>query len=109
MGEARGYLALLGKWQRPSISSVGPPSTIPGVATFSTAPSSFAFCPRVGFASPISAAAPGFPGSSSRSWGLPEVHLVEADRRKAQFLREAARQLASANVTVHAVRIEALT
>lgn len=37
-----------------------------------------------------------------------EVHLVEADRRKAQFLREAARRLDLGNVRVHAVRIEAL-
>jgi len=36
------------------------------------------------------------------------VHLVEADRRKAQFLREAARRLALGHVTVHACRIEGL-
>jgi len=36
------------------------------------------------------------------------VHLVEADRRKAQFLREAARQLGLGHVTVHASRIESL-
>lgn len=38
-----------------------------------------------------------------------EVHLVESDRRKAQFLREAARRLELMNVKVHAVRIERLT
>lgn len=37
------------------------------------------------------------------------VHLVEADGRKAQFLREAARRLELANLSVHAVRIESLT
>ena len=36
------------------------------------------------------------------------AHLVESDRRKAQFLREAARRLDLANVTVHPVRIESL-
>jgi 16S rRNA (guanine527-N7)-methyltransferase len=40
--------------------------------------------------------------------GLGEVHLVEADRRKAQFLREAARQLALDRVWVHPARIETL-
>lgn len=38
-----------------------------------------------------------------------DVHLVEADGRKAQFLREAARRLELTNLTVHAVRIERLT
>lgn len=42
------------------------------------------------------------------SCGIDEMHLVEADRRKAQFLREAARRLALDNVRVHAVRIETL-
>jgi 16S rRNA (guanine527-N7)-methyltransferase len=37
------------------------------------------------------------------------VHLVEADGRKAQFLREVARRLDLANVTVHAARIENVT
>lgn len=36
------------------------------------------------------------------------VHLVEADRRKAQFLSEVVRTLGLANVTVHPQRIEAL-
>ncbi|AHJ64366.1 16S rRNA (guanine(527)-N(7))-methyltransferase RsmG [Granulibacter bethesdensis] len=35
-----------------------------------------------------------------------ETHLVEADQRKAAFLREAARATESTNVTVHACRIE---
>src|SRR3954452_17936274 len=38
--------------------------------------------------------------------GVPEVHLIESDRRKATFLREAARATATP-VTVHACRIEA--
>ena len=40
--------------------------------------------------------------------GVAEVHLVEADRRKAQFLREATRRMGLAGVTVHPVRIETL-
>lgn len=51
----------------------------------------------------------GLPGLVLAIMGTPSVHLVEADRRKAQFLREAARQLQLANVTVHAARIETLS
>lgn len=36
------------------------------------------------------------------------VHLIEADKRKAQFLREAARKLDLAHVSVHPKRIEAV-
>jgi 16S rRNA (guanine527-N7)-methyltransferase len=50
----------------------------------------------------------GFPGLVLAVMGVADVHLVEADRRKAQFLREAARRLALDNVRVHPVRIEAL-
>ncbi|HEX6841741.1 MAG TPA: 16S rRNA (guanine(527)-N(7))-methyltransferase RsmG [Stellaceae bacterium] len=47
----------------------------------------------------------GLPGLILSILGVPEVHLVEADARKAVFLREAAR-LTDAAVTVHAVRID---
>ncbi len=50
----------------------------------------------------------GLPGLVLAMMEVAEVHLVEADRRKAQFLREAARRLDLGNVRVHAVRIEAL-
>lgn len=50
----------------------------------------------------------GFPGLVLAVLGVPEVHLVESDTRKAAFLREAARA-AGANVTVHAKRIEMVT
>jgi 16S rRNA (guanine527-N7)-methyltransferase len=49
----------------------------------------------------------GFPGLVLAIMGCPEVHLVESDRRKAAFLREAAR-LTGARVQIHNVRIEAL-
>ena len=48
----------------------------------------------------------GLPGIVLAILGVPEVHLIESDRRKAAFLREAARATA-APATVHAVRIEA--
>src|SRR3546814_9405854 len=50
----------------------------------------------------------GFPGLVLALLGCGEVHLVEADRRKAEFLREAVR-VTGANAQVHAARIEALT
>ncbi len=50
----------------------------------------------------------GFPGLVLAILRDVEVHLVEADQRKAAFLREAARITGAANVTVHARRIEEL-
>ncbi len=49
----------------------------------------------------------GLPGLVLAILGAGEVHLVEADRRKVAFLREAAR-VAEAEVEIHACRIEAL-
>jgi 16S rRNA (guanine527-N7)-methyltransferase len=49
----------------------------------------------------------GFPGLVLGIMGIPGIELVEADQRKAAFLREAAR-VAGAQVTVHAKRIEQL-
>jgi 16S rRNA (guanine527-N7)-methyltransferase len=47
----------------------------------------------------------GFPGMVLSIMGLRGIHLVESDRRKAQFLREVARAT-GASVQVHAERIE---
>ena len=49
----------------------------------------------------------GLPGIVLRIGGLEPVHLVEANQRKAAFLRQAAFET-GANVTVHARRIESL-
>jgi 16S rRNA (guanine527-N7)-methyltransferase len=49
----------------------------------------------------------GLPGLVLALLGIPGVHLVESDQRKAQFLREAAR-VTQAPAVVHAVRIEQL-
>ncbi len=51
----------------------------------------------------------GFPGLVLAIMGVREVHLVESDRRKAVFLREAARETGCAGVHVHAARIEETT
>lgn len=47
----------------------------------------------------------GFPGLVLAILGVPEVHLVESDVRKAAFLREVAR-VTGAPATIHPVRIE---
>jgi 16S rRNA (guanine527-N7)-methyltransferase len=49
----------------------------------------------------------GLPGLILAILGVPQVHLVESDQRKAVFLREAARVTGTA-VTVHAQRVEAV-
>lgn len=49
----------------------------------------------------------GFPGLVLAILGIPTVHLIESDGRKAAFLREAAR-VCGVDVTVHNRRIEAL-
>lgn len=48
----------------------------------------------------------GLPGLVLAIMGVQDVHLIESDRRKAAFLREAARATGT-RVTVHATRIEA--
>src|SRR6185437_2262239 len=47
----------------------------------------------------------GLPGLILSILGVPEVHLVESDARKAVFLREAAR-VTGATASVHALRID---
>lgn len=47
----------------------------------------------------------GFPGMVLAILGVPDVHLIEADARKAAFLREVSRETRTP-VTVHAARIE---
>jgi 16S rRNA (guanine527-N7)-methyltransferase len=47
----------------------------------------------------------GFPGLVLAIMGVPEVHLIESDTRKAVFLREAVR-ITGAPATIHARRID---
>ena len=99
------YLELLQVWQR-RINLVGPrPLPIHGVGILWTAASSGACGRQARVSWPISAAAPGCPGLILAVLGAPVTHLIESDRRKAAFLREAARAC-GATVTVHAARIE---
>jgi len=48
----------------------------------------------------------GLPGLVLAIMGVPEVHLIESDQRKAAFLREAKRVAEAHNVTIHAQRAE---
>lgn len=50
----------------------------------------------------------GLPGLVLAILGCAHIHLVEADARKAQFLREAARATGTTNVSVECRRIETL-
>ena len=50
----------------------------------------------------------GFPGLVLSLMGVPETHLIEADQRKAAFLREVVRET-GANAEVHACRAESIT
>jgi 16S rRNA (guanine527-N7)-methyltransferase len=50
----------------------------------------------------------GFPGLVLAILGVPDVHLVEADARKAAFLAETAR-LTGTKITLHQQRIDAVT
>jgi 16S rRNA (guanine527-N7)-methyltransferase len=49
----------------------------------------------------------GLPGLVLKIMGVPEMHLVESDQRKAAFLREAVR-VTGAPAIIHPVRIEAM-
>jgi 16S rRNA (guanine527-N7)-methyltransferase len=102
------YLALLERWQK-AINLVGR-STLddPWRRHVLDSAQLARFLPeRQGGVADLGSGA-GLPGIILAIMGTPNVHLVEADRRKAQFLREAARHLGLANVTVHRARIETL-
>lgn len=49
----------------------------------------------------------GFPGLVLAIMGLSDVHLIESDRRKVEFLREAAR-ITATKVTLHGKRVETM-
>ncbi len=50
----------------------------------------------------------GFPGLVLAIMGLHDVHLIESDQRKAEFLREASR-ITGAQVRIHVLRAEKLS
>ncbi|RUQ73882.1 16S rRNA (guanine(527)-N(7))-methyltransferase RsmG [Azospirillum doebereinerae] len=102
------YEVLLRKWQ-PKINLVGP-STLPDLwrRHFLDSAQLFPLLPDATRVLVDLGSGAGFPGLVLAILGVPEVHLIESDSRKAVFLREAARA-AGVTVTVHNKRIETVT
>lgn len=100
------YAALLAKWN-PAINLVAR-STLGDVWLRHLADSAqlFALVPPGTRVLVDLGSGAGFPGLVLAILGVPEVHLIESDVRKAAFLREVAR-VTGAPATVHAVRAEA--
>jgi len=101
------YADLLLRWQK-AINLVGA-STLPDLwrRHFEDSAQLFSLLPPTARVLVDLGSGAGFPGLVLALMGVPEVHLVESDRRKATFLREAARATGTA-VTVHADRIESV-
>ncbi|CAO3415277.1 16S rRNA (guanine(527)-N(7))-methyltransferase (EC 2.1.1.170) [Azospirillum doebereinerae] len=99
------YERLLRKWQ-PKINLVGP-STLPDLwrRHFLDSAQLYPLLPDAAQVLVDLGSGAGFPGLVLAILGVPEVHLIESDSRKAVFLREAARA-AGVTVTVHNKRIE---
>jgi 16S rRNA (guanine527-N7)-methyltransferase len=99
------YANLLRKWQR-SINLVGP-RTIDGLWTrhFTDSAQLLPLIPPASRVLVDFGSGAGFPGLVLAILGVPDVHLIESDQRKATFLREVARATGTP-VTVHAKRIE---
>jgi 16S rRNA (guanine527-N7)-methyltransferase len=108
LAKLEAYLGLLGKWQK-AINLVGK-STLedPWRRHILDCAQLVRYLPEGRLRLADLGSGAGLPGLVLAIMGVAEVHLVESDRRKAQFLREAARQLGLGTVRVHAVRIEAL-
>lgn len=101
------YLDLLKRWQR-AINLVGPKTladpwrrhVLDSAQLMNYLPSPSSTIVDLGSGA-------GLPGLVLAILGQSNVHLVESDQRKAQFLKEVARNLA-VDVTIHVKRIEAL-
>lgn len=101
----RAYAAVLERWQS-RINLIGP-ATLPDLwrRHFLDSAQLFPLLPESTRVLVDLGSGAGFPGLVLAVLGVPEVHLIESDQRKAAFLREAARE-AGVTVTVHARRIE---
>ncbi len=106
------YAALLRKWNR-AINLVGP-ATLPDLwrRHFLDSAQVAAHLPpppagRLRRIADLGSGA-GFPGLVLAILGCGEIHLVESDQRKAQFLREVSRET-GCGAAVHAARIEELS
>lgn len=101
----RAYLDLLGRWQR-AINLVGRGTLADPWRRhiLDSAQLVRHLPPRVASVVDLGSGA-GLPGMVLAILGVPGMHLIESDQRKASFLREAARATETA-VQVHAARIE---
>ena len=104
------YAALLGKWQR-AINLVAP-DTLPDLWRRHMLDSAqlWPLLPPDAKVLLDLGSGAGFPGLVLAIMGVPKVHLVESDARKATFLREVARIALPRDqaVVVHAQRLEGL-
>lgn len=112
LGRLERYAALLAKWTR-AINLIGP-ATLPDLwrRHFLDSAQLLRYLPPTPEGRPRVIAdlgsGAGFPGLVLAILGAGEIHLVESDRRKAQFLREVSRETA-AGARVHEGRIEELS
>ncbi len=99
------YLELLGRWQR-AINLVGPATLDdPWRRHILNSAQLLSHLPERPSPLVDLGSGAGFPGMVLALLGVPGVALIEADRRKAEFLRQVARAT-GAEVAVHAERIE---
>jgi 16S rRNA (guanine527-N7)-methyltransferase len=99
------HLDLLCRWQR-AINLVGPATLAdPWRRHFLDCAQLVRHLPATAASLADLGSGAGFPGMVLALLGVRGVHLIEADRRKAEFLREVARAT-GAGVTIHAERIE---
>jgi len=102
------YLELLERWQR-SINLVGAATMAdPWRRHFLDSAQLAAHVPPRATTLVDLGSGAGFPGMVLALLGVRGVHLIESDRRKAQFLREVARATAT-SVAVYAERIERMS
>jgi 16S rRNA (guanine527-N7)-methyltransferase len=99
------HLDLLRRWQR-AINLVGPATLAdPWRRHFLDCAQLVRHLPQTAASLADLGSGAGFPGMVLALLGVGGVHLIEADQRKAEFLREVARAT-GAPVTIHAERIE---
>ncbi|MGI9491071.1 MAG: 16S rRNA (guanine(527)-N(7))-methyltransferase RsmG [Geminicoccaceae bacterium] len=101
------YLDLLKRWQK-AINLVGPKTLLdPWRRHILDCAQLMAYLPSRHSTIVDLGSGAGLPGLILAMMGQSNVHLVESDQRKAQFLKESARALAL-DITVHVKRIEAM-
>jgi 16S rRNA (guanine527-N7)-methyltransferase len=99
------YLELLRRWQ-PAINLVGPATLVdPWRRHFLDCAQLIRHLPDAAADLVDLGSGAGFPGMVLALLGVRGVHLIEADRRKAEFVRAVARAT-GARVAIHAERIE---